>query len=468
MGDQDRSFWEQACNASTSRPLPQLQQANDVANGIAVSLFALESRPTCPELTLFLQIVTCALASLLSGIVYMLEYRLLRWRLSGKEVEGDHIWKNLRRFSGWTCTGCILGAITFSMFMQRRHLEFESRLTPNIVQRRFYELQAASYRYYSAFSIFYPAHLLCVIFALNLLLKRVSDHASHSYYNVARDHSAVKIRFDWRDCVGQYALYYLVRNLHKVAMLLCAFDVIARASAAGFRAQSADEFEQAAAATDRDGRDTGASKHIVATLIKTSLANASISVAVSYIFETTVLVLEAIAFLLFFPACIVMFRRVERRLHNIIQEMNLRSDYGNAFLPFEFSPPAANGSETQVELPIVEARQFLQTIKSSATAQRRRFLFCLLFVQVSLVALASHAIFVTYFNLDFFDDGFNPSCQQCGPCQAVGYVIHRWYVFTPFHHCTFVILWSGTFSRPSCCLSFSPCAPRCRWCWRCG
>ncbi len=361
----------------------------------------------------------------------MLDYRLLHWRVSGKEVEGDRIWKNLRRFSGWTCAGCVLGTVVFSMFLQGRHLEFESS-TPNIARRRFFELQAASYQYYSAFNIFYSFHLLCVIFAMNLLLRRVSDHASHSYYNVARDQEVGRIshdgRFDWRDCVGQYALYYLVRNLHKVAMLLCAFDVIARASAAGFRGQAAGLFQQAADATDRDGSDTSASRDIF-SFIGNSFEGAGISIAVSHILEAAVLVLEAFAFLLFFPACIVMFRRVERRLATIIHEMSLRSDHGNVFLPFEFSSPAAEGSQTQVELPIVEARLFLQTMKSSATAQRRRFLFCLLFVLVTLLALASHAVFIVYFTLD--TGSVNPSCHQCGPCQPIGNVIFRWFLFTP-------------------------------------
>jgi hypothetical protein len=193
---------------------------------------------------------------------------------------------------------------------------------------------------------------------MNLLLRRVSDHASHSYYNVARDQEVGRTsdegRFDWRDCVGQCALYYLVRNLHKVAMLLCAFEVIARASAAGFRGQAAGLFQQAADATDRDGSDTSASRDIF-SFIRNSFEGANISIAVSLILEAAVLLLEAFAFLLFFPACIVMFRRVERRLGTIIHEMSLRSDHGNVFLPFEFSPPAAGGSQTQVELPIVEA-----------------------------------------------------------------------------------------------------------------
>jgi hypothetical protein len=151
----------------------------------------------------------------LSAIVYLLEYRLLRWRLIGKEVEGDRIWKNLRRFSGWTCVGCIAGAVAFSNTLRGNALRYES-LVPGISRRQVYQLQAAAARHLVSVDFFFPSHLLCVIFALNMLMRRVSDHASHSYYNEARDHvstghSTGNKRFDWRDCVGQYALY---RPLH--------------------------------------------------------------------------------------------------------------------------------------------------------------------------------------------------------------------------------------------------------------
>jgi hypothetical protein len=211
-------------------------------------------------------------------------------------------------------------------------------------------------------------------------------------------------------------------------MLLCAFGIIARVSAAGFRGQVAGVFEQAAAATDRDGRETRASSMVISGSNQI-FNNFTTAISISQILEAAVLVLEAFAFLLFFPACIVMFRRVERRLETFIQEMSLRSDLGNVFLPFEFSPPAADGSEAQVELPIVEARQFLQTMKSSATAQRRRFLFCLLFVLMTLVALASHAVFSVYFTVR--NNGANFACLLCGSCQSIEWLISVWYVFTP-------------------------------------
>ncbi len=81
------------------------------------------------------------------------------------------------------------------------------------------------------------------------------------------------------------------------------------------------------------------------------------------VLETAVLVLVASGFLLFFPTIVVMFHRVEQRLDTLLQEMNLRSDIGTAMLPFEFSPRAANGSETQTEMPIVDTRKYLRDIQ---------------------------------------------------------------------------------------------------------
>jgi len=156
----------------------------------------------------------------LSAVFFLLDYRLLVWRRSGKEFEvtGDLIWKNLRRFSGWTCAGCVAGVAFVSMFWQWRGFEYESAV-PGISRRQFYELWATSLRYYAAYHIFLPTHMLCVIYAMNLLLRRVSDHASHSYYSnlrdcvdVGRSSSTSSNRFDWRDCVGQYALYVTKRS----------------------------------------------------------------------------------------------------------------------------------------------------------------------------------------------------------------------------------------------------------------
>ncbi len=383
---------------------------------------------------MFSQICIFASAAVLSVICYLLEYRLLRWRRAGKEVKGDRIWKNLRRFSGWMCAGCAAGAVAFSAWMQWRSNAYRFSVVFQVPDKRqdFYELRSSSGRYYVVFHIFYPVAQLCIVFAMNMLLRRVSGHASHSYYNVARDQDAGRStqdgKFDWRDCVGEYALYKLVRAIHIIAMLLCALHVAARVVAAGFTAEEAARYNQAAAATDPEGRDTQASSQINSQILFDE-ARTNLPVTVARFLEAAVFVLCAFAFLLFFPACIIMFVRVERRLNTILEELNLRSDHGSALLPFEFSPREAEGSgHHQVEMPIVDVRRFLRDIKSSAASQRRQFVFCLFFVLIALVGLAIHAVFVAASAFR----ASTPRCSLCDSrCQSIQYVIALWYLRTP-------------------------------------
>jgi hypothetical protein len=216
--------------------------------------------------------------------------------------------------------------------------------------------------------------------------------------------------------------------VNAIAVVLCIGSVVSRGVAGAFNAQRVLLIDRAAAETAADGSDTEASKRTISDALDSTGAFA-VSFAVSQLFEAAVLVLEASAFLLFFPACIVMFWRVERRLETLIQEMKLRSDHGNAFLPFEFSPPAADGSHTQVELPIVEVRQFLQTIKSSAASQRVRFIACLTLVMLALCLLAIHAVFVIVVAVQATR---NPTCSsECGQCQSIPYLMLQWYINTP-------------------------------------
>ena len=205
-------------------------------------------------------------------------------------------------------------------------------------------------------------------------------------------------KFDWRDCAGQYRLYYLVRSLHMLAMLLCGISIVARVVAAAFVFEAAKLYDEAAAACNAEGTDTrsAADRKIWFDALSTAFGKTSESLSASRVTEAAVLVLTAGAFLLFFPACIVMFRRVERRLDAIIQEMSLRSDLGTVFLPFEFSPPAADGSQSQVEMQVVEARAFLGRLKSAAAEQGMRFFLCLLLVLAALVVRAAFAVFSSF------------------------------------------------------------------------
>jgi hypothetical protein len=345
-----------------------------------------------------------SLTAVLSAIFYLLELRLLRWRLNGREIDGDRIWRNLRAFSGWVSAGCFAGVVAFSLQMRSLDLEFDSML-------------ALAYRYSASSHVFVSVHFLCVIASMNLLLRRVSDHASHSYYNVARDHEVGRItddgKFDWRDCIGQYAMYKLVRLLNVVTVLLCALIVVARIVASGYFAQ---------AAANPFGEQLALAK-----------SSANKCIAASRALEAAVLVLMALGFLLFSPACIVMFRRVEGKLSTILQEMNLRSDQGTAFLPYEFSPPEADGSMSQVEMPIVEARQFLSGIKAYAVAQRRRLILCLVLVLIAVVALASLTLLFVFITFNAPSTGSSdPACAPCSEsCQDLATLMRTWWEYTP-------------------------------------
>jgi len=219
--------------------------------------------------------------------------------------------------------------------------------------------------------------------------------------------------------------------MHVVVMVLCASNVATRMVLAAFRYNMAGINDEAAAACDAEGKDTRSFSEKKNFQVKESSSQLSVQkcIAVSLILEAAVLVLMAGAFLLFLPACIIMFRRVERKLDAIIQEMNLRSDLGTVFLPHEFSAAAADVAQSQVEMQVVQARSSPNRLKAAATAQRMRFVLCLLLVLAALIAQALHAVFAAI--LQFVAAKPNPACGRCGSCQDVERLMVVWYENTP-------------------------------------
>ena len=123
---------------------------------------------------------------MISGICCGLQRRLLLWRRRGWEVVGDRTWKHLGKYSGWMCVGCVAGAVAFAINMRNRALQYESESllrnppeAPSVLDRQYFELTASRWRHSGVFHTFYSMQLLCTIFAMNMLLRRVSDHASH-------------------------------------------------------------------------------------------------------------------------------------------------------------------------------------------------------------------------------------------------------------------------------------------------
>jgi hypothetical protein len=223
-------------------------------------------------------------------------------------------------------------------------------------------------------------------------------------------------------------MYYLVRSMHAVAVGLCVLIAMARAAFAAHKAVLLDEVAVAYDAQGNDLRSASTKEHFEN---QDSAASDKVekAIAASKVLEAAVFLLMAGGFLLFSPACIVMFHRVERRLDSIMQEMNHRSDLGTVFLPFEFSPPAVDGSQSQVEMQIVEARAFLGRLSSVASAQRWRFALCMLLVLAALLLPAVDSFFNAVIALA--NQSQNKACGICASCQPIGYLMQTWYFNRP-------------------------------------
>jgi hypothetical protein len=183
---------------------------------------------------------------------------------------------------------------------------------------------------------------------------------------------------------------------------------------------------EVAAACDANGKDTVVSRSIYNQELQRAISMTDSCNFVALLFEAAILVLVAFGFCLFFPAIIVMFRRIEIRLDALLQQMDLRSDLGTVLLPFEFTDCASDGSQTQVEMPIIEARAFLGRIKLAAAAQRRRFFLCLTIILLCTVVLSSDAIFLAV------AIGHSNDCLfVCGACQSTFNLMRHWYSSTP-------------------------------------
>jgi hypothetical protein len=248
--------------------------------------------------------------------------------------------------------------------------------------------------------------------------------------------------------------------MHVVVMLLCALNVPAWIAAAALYAEKAVLFDEAAAACDAGGNDLRSASARQEWDDRNNMSEKNINLAFVAVggLEVAIRVLMALCFLLFFPACIVMFRRVERRLDAIMQEMNHRSDLGTVFLPYEFSPAAAdgarsqaemqvaettngarsqaemqvaemtNGARSQVEMQVVEARAFLSQMKSAAAVQSMRFWLCLALVLVALIVQSLLAVFIAAYSVGLEK---NPDCGECGSCQNVQQLQYGWYLYSP-------------------------------------
>jgi hypothetical protein len=129
-----------------------------------------------------------------------------------------------------------------------------------------------------------------------------------------------------------------------------------------------------------------------------------------------------------------MFRRVARRLTNIINEMDHRPDHVDVFLPFEFSPQGQSERGissvecAQMSMQAGKARKFLKALREKADSQSLRFSMSLLLMLLFCFAHAAFSMFVTVVLLYTIE---NHECGKCDDCQNLSQLMFVWYNQNP-------------------------------------
>ncbi len=338
----------------------------------------------------------------------------------------------------------VSGAIAVGARMQTRVITFDYE-SQSMQDALNYQLRATRQRVFVVFDIFQPLQLLCILTAMSMLLRRVVRHASHSYYIHARDLEGAAARgqrqavgWEPRDCIGEYALAKWHRGIASAIFLLNVISVVARIALIVFRLQRAHMADLAAAACDAQGRATykswtymalenGSTEFKVDSTETAIEKSGDIATSVSRASEAIALFIMCGAYLIFFPVSIVMFSRVERRLAGVLQEMSHRTDIGDVFLPFEFSPQFSQDAEassdvTQIQMEIGKARKFIGSLRDSAAKQRRRFFWTCTVMLIMLLASAVSAALRAYFAQY---DKLNSGCGRCDTCQHINFIINQ-------------------------------------------
>lgn len=440
----DKAYWSRTCNAQLARTSSDHRQANEGSGIFAVRLHIAHIRVCLLNVlhSRLKQIVLYCLAAVFSGTWLALWVRLLHWkRNEGADLWNDRIWLKLGEFCALVCAASVAGAIALGARMQTRNISYDYDVSP-ISDRLNYELRATRQRVFVAVDIFQPLQLLLTLTAMSMLLRRVVRHASHSYYIRARDQEGAEARgrksalWEPRDCIGEYALAKWHRGFSSAVFVLNVVSIVARIALIVFRLQRAYMADLAAAACDSLGGATQESWTYMALENNSSKFNGisaesaleqrgDIATSVSRSCEAVALFIMCAAYLIFFPVSIVMFARVERRLAGAIQEMSHRTSVGNVLLPFEFS--SSNVSEisaenTQTEMDICKAREFLGSLRESAAKQRLRFFWTCAIMLITLLATAVTAALRAFFAQ--FDKA-QPECGRCDSCQQVNFLINE-------------------------------------------
>jgi len=344
------------------------------------------------------------------------------------------MWGRLGWFSGLVCVSGVTGAIAWGAYMRSNTIYFEAQ-APGVSEQQKYAHLASHSRWYAVFLAHYPVDFLCLIISTLMLLRRLSNHASHSYFN-SQDRD-MDDKVDVCDCIGEYALEKLHRVIDAVVVVCSVVGMLAMDVAAAYIVQEAGSYDQAAAACDAQGQNTERSKALNAAA-RDSTTTARTAASVQAVLEAVVLVIMSTAYMVFMPVCVATFGRAERRLIGHLSEIEHKADNVPVFLPAEFSRGQGSSSGgRKVQMRCDKALELMRMTLAVATAQRRRFVAACGVVLITFIFRASFDLLKAY---DSFNTSRNPDCDICDPCQTDAYLIRSWITYTPEFHAIVVTL----------------------------
>jgi len=322
----------------------------------------------------------------------------LRWARHGASAK---MWPLLGWFSGLMCVGSVAGCVAWGAASQANSLYFEARQSDAVTRAQFYSGNSKRSIWLTAFYIPNGMEFLCLIIPKILLLGRLASNAIRSLRDEVPEMSAV--RTNWR---GGRALPMANRVVAAAVVLCGVVGMAAHTAAAAYSIEISRLASQAEAACDPFGNETNSSLLIVPamehaiTIKYTCLAAQSGS-------ESVALVLVTCAYLFLVTLSVSIFRQAEKVAAHAL-----------------LSLPVSAGRQNQTAM----AKAVVDDTMHAAAEQRRRLTFACVVVLMSFPCRAAFNLLESY---AAFDVQHKVTCNACGECQPIQYVIKAWILYTP-------------------------------------
>ncbi len=339
------------------------------------------------------------------------------------------VWRNLGRFSGLVLLGCVAGAVSWLAFMMAIEYQFQAN-APSVTARQRNAFTATSLRWYLVWDFFYPVEVLCLVLCLMMLLRRLSAHALHgnSSQNAPPRSRDDNVR-SWH-CITELSpekLQRFIASIEIIAVVCCVAGVLAMFVAIGFSLESANMYDQAAAACDDQGGSNEFSDNLFRNALN-KLLKAVIALSAQNVLEAVVLVMICVAYTIFVPVSVAMFSRTKLRLSEALDGIANNRDDEQVMIPAEYAPVEADGAVGKITMNCGDAKALLRKKCESVHARRQRFVTACGIVLVAFMARASAALMNAFV---FFNYSENNQCGTCEPCQNDAFLIRKWLDYTP-------------------------------------